>query len=173
MKESRVVVLSALSTAFATIFLVVGSYLPDLSLAAAFTASIAMMPILVKRSYKGEILAYVSTVLLSGIFSGFFTRWDALFPFISFMGLHPLVNAYLKEKKVNKIIALIIKDIWFVIALTLMHLITKLYIGDNEFVNTYIYPILIVGGAVLFPLYDYMMDWFFKTLENIMKRLKL
>ncbi len=173
MKESKIVVLSALSTAFATIFLVVGSYLPDFSLAAAFMASISMMPILIKRSYKGGILTYISTVLLAGIFSGFFTRWDALFPFISFMGLHPLVNTFFKEKKVNKFVALIIKDIWFVAALSLMHLITKLYIGDNEFINTYIYPILIIGGALIFPLYDYMMDWFFKTLENIMKRLKL
>ena len=173
MNKSKVVVLSALSSAFATISLVVGSYFPNLSLAAAFTASVFMMLVLVKRSYKGGIMAYLSTVILSGIFTGFFTRWDALFPFIIFMGLHPLVNVFLEDKKVNKIVAIIAKDIWFVVSLTLMHLLTKVYIGDNEFINTYIYPILIVGGALIFPLYDYMMEWFFKTLENIMKRLKL
>lgn len=173
MKKSKIVVLSALSSAFATVFLVVGNFFPELSLSGAFLASLSMMPILTKRSYRGAVMAYLSTIILAGIFSGFFVRWDALFPFAVFLGLHPLVNVILEDKKVNKIVAIIIKDIWFVISLTLIHLVTKLYIGDNDFINKYIYPILIIGGALIFPLYDYYMKYMFKLMEKIIKRLKL
>ena len=173
MKNAKMVALSAISTAFATVFLVIGNWFTSFSLAAAMYASVAIMLPLSKKSYKGAILCYLASVILTGIFSGFFTRWDALLPFAAFCGLHPVVNSFLKEKKVNKVLAFAVKDVWFVGALVLTHVFTKLYIGDNEFINKYIFPIIIGGGALVFWLYDYVMGKLQTVVSALVVRLKL
>lgn len=173
MKNAKVIALSAITAAFATVLLVLGNFFTALSLSGAFLASIVMMMPLAKNSYKGAIFAYLAAVILTGIFSGFFTRWDALLPFAVFTGLHPIVNCFLESKNFNKIAGVIIKDVWFVGALVLTHVITKIYVGDNDFINTYIFPILIIGGAILFPVYDYIMASFFRMVVALIRRLKL
>ena len=178
MKKSHVIALSALTTALATIFLVFGNWFTTFSLSGAFMASLVIMLPLAKRSYKGALLAYLATVLLTGIFSGFFTRWEALLPFAIFSGLHPIVNWFFAVSKFSaktlyKILFIIVKDIWFVGALVVTHVLTKLYIGDNEFINTYIFPIIIIGGALIFPAYDLIMTRFQVLVAAILIRLKL
>lgn len=171
MKNAKIIALSAVTTAFAVIFLVVGSYFPTLSLSGAFMASLTMMIPLSKKSYKGALLCFLATSILSMLVSGF--RWDAVFPFMAFTGLHPIANYFIKERNLNRILFTVLKDIWFVGAVVLTQLITKLYVGENEFLNKYIYPVLIIGGAIVFPLYDFLMMGFQRSIVAIINRLKL
>ena len=178
MKNAKVIALSAVTTALATVFLVIGNWFPTFSLSGAFMASIVMMMPLAKKTYKGAILSYLATVLLTGIFSGFFTRWDALFPFALFSGLHPIVNYFFSErsfsnKLIAKILLVIMKDIWFVGVLIATHFLFEVYTGEVEFIRTYIVPILLIGGALIFPLYDYLMTRFQQMVNIIIIRFKL
>lgn len=173
MRNAKLIAISAIASAFATVFLTFGNWFTTFSLSGAFTASLCMMLPIAKKSYKGAVLAYLSTVVLTGVFSGFFTRWEALLPFAVFSGLHPTVNYFLEERKVNKILAVVLKDIWFVGTLLLTQLLTKIYVGENEFINKYIYPILIIAGALVFPLYDHLMGIFQRSVITIIKRLNL
>ena len=173
MKNAKLIALSAMTTALATVFLVIGNWFPTFSLSGAFMASIVIMLPLSKGSFKGALLSYLATFILSGIFSGFFVRWDALFPFAVFSGLHPIVNEFVEQKRFNKALVFVVKEVWFVGAVVSTHLLTKLYVGDNEFLNEYILPILIVGGALVLPIYDILMRRFQRMLNVIIKRLDL
>lgn len=162
MKSSRVIALSAISTAFTTIFLVIGNWFPTFSLSGAYMASLFMMIPLAKDTYKGAFLSYFATVILTGVFSGFFTRWDALFPFAVFTGIHPIVNRFFTSKGyvntvLKKVLFIIIKGIWFIGTLILTHFLFEIYTGEVEFIRKYIVPIMIVGGALVFPAYDFVM----------------
>ena len=178
MKSAKMIALSAVTTALATVLLVIGNWFPTLSLSGAMLASVVMMIPLAKNSYKGAILSFIATVLLSGIFSGFFTRWDALFPFAVFSGLHPIANFFFSQRsfannKVAKVIFIIIKDIWFVGVLVATHFLFEVYTGEVEFIRKYIVPILIIGGGLVFPFYDYVMTRFQQMIGMIIIRFKL
>ena len=94
-------------------------------------------------------------------------------PFAAFGGLHPIVNCFVEDKKINKIIALVVKDAWFVGACLLTFFVTDLTVGGNEFVEKHIVPIIIIGGAVFFVAYDYIFMFFQKKTNEIIERLKL
>ena len=173
MKIAKVVALSAMTTAIATIFLVIGNWFTTLSLTGALMASVTMMLPLAKKSYKAAILSFIATVLLTGMFSGFFARVEALLPFVFFSGLHPVFNEFWADKKLNKVLGFIIKELWFLLSVFLCELLLDLFIGENEIINQYIYPIILIGGAVLFPVYDYLMGYFRKAVGIIVARLKI
>ena len=178
MKNAKIIALSAVTTALATVFLVIGNWFPTFSLSGAFMASVVMMMPLAKKTYKGAILSYLATILLTGVFSGFFTRWDALFPFALFSGLHPIVNYFFFERSFSnkiaaKILFIIVKDIWFVGVLIATHFLFEVYTGEVEFIRKYIVPILLIGGALIFPFYDYIMTRFQQMINVIIIRFKL
>ncbi len=171
MKKSKVIALSALTTAICTIFLVVGEFVAVFALSGAFLASVVMMLPLAKKSYLGAILALIASVLLSLLLSSF--RFEAILPFAIFFGPYPIVNAFLEDKKFNKIISLILKGIWFIGAILATYYLTTIVIGDNQFIKEHILPILIIGGAVLFLPFDYFMRSFQTQTNKLIERLKL
>lgn len=171
MKPSRVVAYSAVTTALATVFLIIGEFFPTLSLSAAFMASLVIMIPLAKKTYLGAVLAYIASALLALLLTGF--RFQAVLPFAVFGGLHPIVNCFVEDKKINKIIALVVKDAWFVGACLLTFFVTGLTVGGNEFVEKHIVPIIIIVGAVFFVAYDYTFMFFQKKTNEIIERLKL
>jgi len=178
MKNARMIALSSVTTALAVTLLTLGNWFPTLSLSGAFMASLVMMIPLAKNSTKGALFSFFATVILTGVFSGFFTRWDALLPFAIFSGLHPTVNYYFGEKHffkrpLGKVLFILIKDVWFVGALVLTQLLVEVYTGEVEFIRRYLYPILIVAGALIFPLYDLLMTRFQRMTIIIIKRFKL
>ncbi|HBK02759.1 MAG TPA: hypothetical protein DDY77_07010 [Clostridiales bacterium] len=171
MKPSRVVAYSAVTTALATVFLIIGEFFPVLSLSAAFMASLTIMIPLAKRTYLGAILSYLASAILALLLTGF--KFEAVLPFAAFCGLHPIVNRFVEDKKINKILAVIVKDVWFVGACLLTFFLTDFTIGGNEFVEKHIVPIIIIGGAVFFVAYDYLFGLFQKKTDEIISRLKL
>lgn len=171
MKSGRQVAYAAVATALATVFLVTGELFVTLSLSAAFMASLAMMLPLSKKSYTGAILSYIATAVLSLLIAGF--RFEAVLPFAAFCGLHPTVNVFCEDKKVNKLLATVIKDVWFTGVVLLTYFLTDFTVGGNEFLREYIVPVLIVGSLVCFPFYDYAMLLFQRKLDVLIKKLKL
>ena len=153
--SSSEIALSAMACAVATVLLTVGVYSEILLFTGYLLASTALMLPLAKQSYKGFVLAYVATCLLSLLFNT--ARFFDLLPFIIFFGLHPLVNELQLKTKINRWIACAVKALWFD---GTMYFIWKIIFEATTtfaFVDAYIIPILLVVGSAFFIFYDYTM----------------
>ncbi|MBQ9730260.1 MAG: hypothetical protein IJV80_05560 [Clostridia bacterium] len=147
------IALSALSCALATILLTLGTYIPVLLFTGYLFGSIALMLPLAKGTYKGFVLAYLATVVLTLIFNGF-NFFDVL-PFAVFFGLHPLVNELQLKTKINVWLACFVKAVWFD---GTMYLVWRFIFESTTaipFVDKYFIPILIVVGTAFFVFYDF------------------
>ena len=113
-----------------------------------------MLP-LAKGSYRGYVLAYVSTTLLSLLFN--LGRIFDLLPFIVFFGLHPLVNELQLKIKINRWMACFIKALWFDGAMYLVWKVVFSMTTSVAFVDKYFIWILLIVGTLFFVLYDYLM----------------
>lgn len=171
MKYSKVISLSALSSALALILLTFGAYVEVFDLSCLFMASLALMLPLSKDYKLGGFLAYLATVILGFLLTGF--RLQVMLPFTMFFGLHPIVNYFQKRLKINKILAGAVKCVWFIATLYVMYFFTKMFVAPHEFIEKYIHIFLILGGIIVFFIYDYLMVKFQYAVNSIVKRLKL
>lgn len=148
--------LSALACAIATIFLTLGVYSEFLLFTGYLLACVALMLPLAKQSYRGYLLAYIASCILSFIFNaGRF--WDLL-PFVIFFGLHPLVNELQLKIKINRWLACAIKALWFDAT---MYLIWRFVFGMTTNIpwltSANAFWIILAVGSVFFVAYDYLM----------------
>ncbi len=170
MKLSKVVALSSLLTAICSVLLVLGALVPTLSYSCIFLASIVILVPLSKDTYKGAILTVIASGLLSFLIASF--SFETALPFLLFFGFHPIVSKFFKSKNLNKFLAILIKDVWFVGAMLVCYFLTDLFITDNEIYQKYMIYIVTIGGAVLFIAYDFLFDYFQRAVTLIMARLK-
>jgi hypothetical protein len=147
------VALSALSCAIATVFLTLGIYSDVFVFTGYMAASIALMLPLAIKSYRGFALAYIATCLLSLLF-GSFRFWD-VFPFVIFFGLHPLINELQLKVKINRFLAFAVKALWFDGALYVTWKFIFAITTEIAFIDAYLLPVILVGGTLLFAMYDY------------------
>ena len=165
------IALSAISTAFGLVFMIIGAYFPTFDLSCLFMSSIMVMLPLSKKSVKGAFLTYGATVLLSLPFV--IGKFDIVILYALFFGLHPLVNYYqIKNGKEFGIITFL-KVIWFVGVLYFAFYLLTFFTVTNEFIYTYLPIIIAIAGIVFFIIYDFIMIRFQKTTEMLIKKLKL
>ncbi|MBR2384424.1 MAG: hypothetical protein IKA99_02320 [Clostridia bacterium] len=177
MKQSKVIALSAICSAFAIIFLTLGAFIPIFDYSAIFMASMCTTLPLAKKSWKGGLMTYLATVALSFIFF-FGTNPAMVVTYALFFGAHPTVNYLLNNKKINKILATVIKTIWFVGSLMLIFTLFSSFLFEdsilsNQTFQKYSYLILAVGGAVLFIVYDIIMIHFQTAIDKTIEKLKI
>lgn len=179
MKNSKLIALSAIATAFSLIFLVLGATIPALDYSGIFMASLCVMLPLAKKSVKAGLMTYAATLCLSCLLVGATTsRWEIVIIYALFFGLHPTVNYFFREKKLNVVLATLIKTVWFVGVLILIYKLFTDFLFDasflqKEWVKKYIYLILAGGGAVGFILYDFLMVRFQRLVDIQVSRMKL
>ena len=172
MKKSKLIALSAVSTAFATIFLVMGAYISVFEYSGIFMASLCMMIPLTKKSVWAGLMTYMATALLCLLFIG--GRWVIAITFAMFFGLHPLANYFFENKKIKWVIALPIKEVWFLGTLLFLYFFFQEFVAfEFEWAQKYALPILLIGGGLLFIAYDFIMIRFQRYLDIIVKKLKL
>lgn len=172
MKRSKLIALSAIAAAFAVIFLALGAFVPVFDYSGIFIASVCMTLPLAKKSVWAGVMAYLAAALLSLVFVG--GRFEITVSFAVFFGLHPIVNLLFDKIKLNRIIGLIIKDIWFIGSLLLLYFFFRDFVGfETEVLQKYALPILIIGGGLLFIIYDIMMVRFQRFADMAVERLKL
>lgn len=177
MKQSRVIALSAICSAFAVLCMTAGALIPILDYSAIFMASMCTMLPLAKKSWKGGLMTYLATVALSFIFF-FGTNPAMVVTFTVFFGAHPTVNYLFKEKKLNKIIGVIIKMVWFVASILLIYTLFSSFLFEDSLLNNaqfqkYAYLILAVGGALVFWIYDLIMGHFQTAIDKTIEKLKI
>lgn len=168
--DSKGIALSAVSTALAVVLLIFGAYFETFDLSCLFLASLCMMLPLYKKYYPGAFLSYVATSLLALLLTA--GRFQVVIPFAMFFGLHAIANELQLKFNVNKIVAFIVKEIWFLGTLAVMYFFTKMFVSDNEVFEKYMPYIIFIGGALFFPLYDILIFRFKKMLDVLLKRLK-
>ena len=149
------IALSALSCAMATILLTIGVYSEILLFTGYLFSCIALMLPLAKGSYRGYILAYIATCLLSFLFNP--ARIVDILPFVMFFGLHPLINELQLKIKINRWVACAVKALWFDFTMFIIWKVLFMATTTVPFVDRYFLPILLVLGSAFFVFYDYVM----------------
>ncbi len=147
------VALAGIATAIATIFLAVGNFTSILLFVGYLVASIALSLPLAKDSYRGYALAYVSTVLLTLLLVGTAGYIVDLLPFVLFFGLHPLMCELQLRFHFPKLIAMLIKAVWFDFALWLFWGLIVQTTGVT-WIDTYAVPIILGLGTLFFVVYE-------------------
>lgn len=170
MKYSKIIALSAISSALCLILLVLGAFVEVFDLSCLFLASIVIMIPLSKGYALGAFLSYMASGLLGLLLTG---KFQIIIPFAMFFGLHPIVNFLQEKYKINKILALVVKAAWFIGTLFVTYYFTTLFVVETEWIKQYIVPIILMGGAAFFVFYDFFMFKFQEGVNNIVKRLKL
>lgn len=176
MNDSKLIALSAIATALSIVCLILGAYVDVLEYSALFMASLCSMIPLAKKSVKAAVLSYLATAVLAAFIV---VKSPAMLILYGvFFGLHPTVNYIFREKKFNKILGCLIKAVWFVGSIVLIYFtfgefFTEGTIFEREEYRKYALLALTVGGAVLFILYDFLMNRFQKFVDSTVERLKL
>ena len=171
MKDSKVVALSAISTAVSLIFIIIGAYFPTFDISCLFMASLMVMLPLAKNSLKGALLCYGAVFILSFIFT--LGHFEICIAFGMFFGLHPIIN-YLQLTKFKKVVLIkVLKTIWFLIVAFILFYLLKMFIVENEIINKYLPLVILLGGTIFFMFYDYAMLRFQKTVKIVIEKLKL
>ena len=147
------VALAGIATAIATIFLAVGNFTSIFLFVAYMVASIALSLPLAKGSFRGYALAYVATVLLTLLLVGTAGYIVDLLPFILFFGLHPLASELQLRFRFPKLIAMLVKAVWFDFALWLFWRLIVQTTGVT-WIDAYALPIILVGGTLFFWMYE-------------------
>ena len=115
--RSKVITISAISAGFISIFLALGIYVEIIDVFSLILCSAFVIMPLYLQSYKGAVISYLVGGVLGLIFVWFNFIYSFVFPaYFAFFGLYPIVNCYLKEKKIKRCIAHIIGLIWCVAA---------------------------------------------------------
>ncbi len=176
MKQSKIIALSAISSAFAIVCLTIGVMLPVFDYSAIFMASLCTMLPLAKKSVKGGILTYLGTLGLAFVFF-LGIRAEIVLTYGIFFGFHPTVNFIIREKKINKVVALVFKTAWFVLSVLIIYWLFSGFLFEesllnNEIFNKYVYLIITVVGSVLFIAYDFLMLRFQSMIDKTIEKLK-
>lgn len=169
------IALSAVACALATIFLSLGVLNNFLLATGYIVACFAMMLPLSKGFIVGDVIAYVATVLLTFLFGGVAVPWRVV-PFILFFGLHPLVNYLQIRFKWNKIIAFVVKAVWFCGSMYLVWRfvfdMTTNYDWLDEWMSKYAIPTVLVVGTLFFAVYDRLLFRCQKVMDGLISRIK-
>lgn len=177
MKRSKMVALCAIATGFAILFLTAGVFIPIFDYSGIFMASLCTMIPLTKKSFKGGLMTYLATLCLASIFF-VGIKPEIVLTYGLFFGAHPAVSYILREKKVNNIISVLIKTVWFIGSLLLIYTLFSAFLFEDTLLNNdifkkYAYLILSVVGAVLFVCYDVIIKHFQKMLDKTIEKLNL
>ncbi len=173
MKDAKLIAVSGVTSALSVIVLALGTYIEVIDLSCLFLASLFIMLPLAKDSFKSAFLCYLAVTLLSLIFTASTGRFYITVLYALFFGLYPLVLDFERRKGVKGIITYPIKAIWFIGTCFLIYFVFKMFVLTNEIFEKYIIIIILIGGLILFVVFDYMMKRFQKLTNQIIKRLNI
>lgn len=173
--KSFEIALSAIACAVAAVLLTLAFYVNFLLGLAYILSVFALMVPLAKDFLWGSVLAFLGSVLLATLFTGFAGFWITV-PYLAFFGLHPIAN-YLQKKYVTKtpikVVCLLAKTAWFDgVCLLSYFVLTKLAgIVFPAFISEYVYLVIFLAGTVLFIVYDVMIFLCQRSINRIVKRI--
>ena len=166
------IALSAIACAVAAGFLMLGSVSPLLLVTGYLVAAFAIMVPLSKDFWWGSALCYLAAGLLALPVS----LWKVV-PYFAFFGLHPIVNRIQRrfvKRKPLIVLCEIVKAAWFDLAMWLSWIVLTRMAGMvfPEYIETYFYYILFIGGTIFFVIYDVLIFACQKSADVIIRRIR-
>lgn len=166
------IALSAIACAAAAGFLMLGSVSPFLLVTGYLVATFAVMVPLSKDFWWGSALCY----LAAGLIALPVSLWKVV-PYFVFFGLHPIINriqAHFVKKKPLIALCEVIKAVWFDLAMWLSWIVLTRMAGMPfpEYIETYFYYILFIGGTIFFVIYDVLIFACQKSVDVIIRRIR-
>ena len=160
--------IAAMFSAFSLLFLYLASVLPGMQIVLYFLSSIFVMGIMLEESYG---LAILSAMVVSVLGLLLLPDKILLLPYVFFFG-HYGIGKYLIEKRFGKVSAMVLKYIYFNIALALLYFTAQSLLFAQLPFNLPLYMFIIIM-EVIFLVYDFLFSK--ATLfydERLRKRLK-
>ena len=113
--KSRLIALSAISSAMTAIILTLGAYVQLIDVFTIVAASIFVTLPLYYNSFKASLLTYLAGGVIAFMISGF-NYLSIVFPsYFLFFGVYPIVqHAFMQKGKTAKILGTILSMIWFI-----------------------------------------------------------
>lgn len=123
MRNSYKIALSGITVALSMVFITAAYFLSFMSLPFLALSSMCLLIPLSKKLYVYAGLCALAAALFSFLYpAGLMT---ILIPYAIFFGIHPIITIVLNNVKLNKIIASVIKQVFFNIALVSIYFILK------------------------------------------------
>jgi len=120
---------SAFCAALGTVFLSVGFFTQFAAAFWIFLGSLCVLLSLETGKIQYAILTYFVIVVLSLLFNGFNIVF--LIPFVCFMGLCPMTYFEFTKFKLPKLLAYVIRQIWFIGSMIASAFFTTVFFGFN------------------------------------------
>lgn len=164
-RPAHFISLTAMFSVLSLIFLYLAAVLPVLSVTFYFISSLFVAGILVEKQIGAGLIMYVGVSLLSLLLVPNFLM---VLPYVLLFG-HYGIGKYLIEKIRDKIVAFILKLLYFNACMAGIYLLAK-SVFFTGFIADLALPILIVLLQVVFVIFDFMysklMQIYFVTLRN-------
>ena len=161
------IALSGITVAISVLCLVAAFFIPYGSFTFLILSSMALLIPLSKRFYFYSLLTYIATALFALII-GIFMPFT---PYALFFGLHPILTVFMRDKKVNKILAIAIKHIFYNGSIIAIYFITKSILTFPTFLIDYWYVTIIALNLILF-VYDELLQRLTLKIEKYIDRIK-
>lgn len=157
--KSKIISISAISSAFIAIVLTVGVYLSIADLFCLVIASVFVMLPLYYKSYLASFLSYLVGGAIAFIFSGFNFFIVVIPAYLVFFGLYPIIKNLLEQKNINKYFRYILGLVWCEIVVFAMYFfyteIMNLSFSDlPAFVFNNILVFVGILGVIFYVVYE-------------------
>jgi len=162
--ETREVAYAAISSALSAAFLAVGFYLQLVEFLWYFLATMMLMIPLSKGYIRGALFAYVVSCLLALMLCAF--QFYFILPYVIFMGLHPIVNAFMEKRRFNRWLRHLIKAVWFDAAVYLMIRFTQLFLFIDLQAGGWTLAIVLGVSTLVYFLYDFAIRLVSRSLQR-------
>ncbi len=158
--KTRVITLSAISSALCALTLVLGTYFAELFdlFAVMFGPLFLSLPLFLD-SPKGSFLAYLSAGILALLLTGFNITNLVYVSYFPFFGIYPIVKYISVMKKWKKPIFYTMSCLWFILTVVGMYYYYTAFLGLDlgliiKIKQEYIPILLAIGSAPIFFLID-------------------
>ncbi len=152
--------------ALSVVCLYFASFVPGFELTLYAVSSFFVTAMVIETKPKGGVLLVVATAIL-----GFLLIPNKLgiLPYVFFFGIYP-IGKYFAEKPKRAAVQIPIKIAFFLVIFVVAFLFFKELFFGNIQLPEYSPWILLVGGVVMFLVYDYILTLFIKLYHRKIKR---
>ncbi len=156
--KSKLISLSAISSALVAIFLTIGAYVEVADLCMLVIASVFVLLPLYYNSFKASFLTFLVGGVIAAILSGF--NFALIFPaYFLFFGLYPIVKQLIIQKRLDRKLCIVIGLVWILIAFYLCYfyytLVLEFSVSDLPYgLSDYVLYIVGLLAVVFYFVYD-------------------
>ena len=158
--KSKIITLSAISSALVALILTLGSYLQIADIFCTIISSVFVIMPLYYNSFKGSLLCYLVGGVVGAIICLPTLALSFVLPaYALFFGIYPIFKNYILRKNLDKRISFFVGLIWCLLTFYGVYFYYTAVMGltvENlpEIISEYLLVFVGVLGLIFFPIYD-------------------